>query len=203
MNTRLYRSRTDRIISGVCGGIAEMLNVDPSIVRILFAILVPLTGGLIILLYLVMSFVVPEQPAGDERWAIWEQQAAGPVTQDAPGAPGAPVSPLASMPPVAPLGPDAPTTAFAPPPSSPAAGPVPTPSPPAPDSWRPEPRGAVSGGGSGALIIGLILVLLGGFFLARSYLPNIDWDRSWPILLVGIGVVLLLGAIRRASPGPR
>ena len=191
MNSRLYRSRTDRIISGVCGGISESLNVDPSIVRILFAILVPLTGGLIILLYLVMSYVVPEQPASDERWAIWERQAAGPISMDQPGAP---------------LGPDAPTAGFAPPPAPPAshAGAGQATEQPAPGAWRPEPRPTVAGGrvssGGGALIVGLILVLLGGFFLARSYLPNIDWDRSWPILFVGIGVVLLLGAIRRASP---
>ena len=54
--------------------------------------------------------------------------------------------------------------------------------------------------GTGALIVGLVLVLIGGFFLARAYLPNLAVDRIWPILLVGIGVVLVIGSIRRSSP---
>ena len=53
---------------------------------------------------------------------------------------------------------------------------------------------------SGPLVLGLILVVLGIFFLARSFIPGIDWGASWPVLLVGIGVALLLGSIRRAPP---
>lgn len=49
------------------------------------------------------------------------------------------------------------------------------------------------------LIFGLILVLIGAFFLARSYIPGIDWEASWPFLLVGIGIALLLGSLRRSA----
>ena len=43
MGTRLYRSRDDRMLAGVAGGLAEIWDADPSLVRILWAILVPLT----------------------------------------------------------------------------------------------------------------------------------------------------------------
>ena len=59
---KLYRSRTDRKIAGVCGGLAEYFAVDPIIVRILFFILL-LPGGLPGLLpYIVLWVVVPEEP---------------------------------------------------------------------------------------------------------------------------------------------
>jgi phage shock protein PspC (stress-responsive transcriptional regulator) len=59
---KLYRSRTNRMISGVCGGLGEYANVDPTIVRLLFAAGTILSGGLLFLVYLAMIFVVPETP---------------------------------------------------------------------------------------------------------------------------------------------
>ena len=58
---RLYRSREERRIAGVCGGLAEYLAIDPTLVRILWALLA-LAGGPGILLYLIMAIVVPEEP---------------------------------------------------------------------------------------------------------------------------------------------
>ncbi|HET6379454.1 MAG TPA: PspC domain-containing protein [candidate division Zixibacteria bacterium] len=63
MNRRLYRSRTDSVIGGVAGGVAEYLDVDPSIVRIVWAILAIVTSGIFLVLYIVMWIVVPEGPA--------------------------------------------------------------------------------------------------------------------------------------------
>ena len=63
MNRRLYRSRRDSILGGVAGGVAEYLDLDPSIVRIIWAVLAIVTGGLFILLYIVMWIVVPEGSA--------------------------------------------------------------------------------------------------------------------------------------------
>ncbi|MGH2455690.1 MAG: PspC domain-containing protein, partial [Candidatus Limnocylindria bacterium] len=62
MNRRLYRSRTDSILGGVAGGVADYLDVDPSIVRIVWAILGIVTGGIFVVLYVVMWIVVPEAP---------------------------------------------------------------------------------------------------------------------------------------------
>ena len=64
MNTeikRLYRSRTERMIGGVCGGLGEFLNVDVTLVRLLF-VLGAIFGGPGLVVYLVMLFVVPEEP---------------------------------------------------------------------------------------------------------------------------------------------
>jgi phage shock protein C len=59
---KLYRSRDNRMIAGVCGGLAEYFNVDPVIMRIIFFILL-LPGGLPGLLpYIVLWIVVPEKP---------------------------------------------------------------------------------------------------------------------------------------------
>ena len=58
MNDRLYRSRADRMIAGVAGGLAQSMRLDPSIVRVIWAILVPATGGLALVVYIVMAIVV-------------------------------------------------------------------------------------------------------------------------------------------------
>jgi len=59
---RLYRSR-DRQLAGVAGGMAEYLEVDPTIVRILWVLSIFL-GGFGILLYIIMAFIVPLDPRG-------------------------------------------------------------------------------------------------------------------------------------------
>jgi hypothetical protein len=64
-------------------------------------------------------------------------------------------------------------------------------------AWRREHRDP-----TGPLVFGLILILVGGFFLVREYLPTIDLGNAWPVLLVVIGVVLLLGSFRRSSGTP-
>lgn len=67
MNDRLYRSRTDRVLSGVAGGLAELWNLDPALVRVVWALLVPLTGGFALLAYIVLAIVVPEGPLQASR----------------------------------------------------------------------------------------------------------------------------------------
>ncbi|HLX36020.1 MAG TPA: PspC domain-containing protein [Candidatus Limnocylindrales bacterium] len=63
MRRRLYRSRTDRMLFGVAGGMAEWLDVDAAVVRIVWALLV-LAGGAGFLLYIVAAIVIPEEPFG-------------------------------------------------------------------------------------------------------------------------------------------
>ncbi len=67
MSGRLYRSRTEHVIAGVAGGVADYLNIDPALVRIVWAILIFVTGGLFLLVYVVMWIVVAEAPRG--TWA--------------------------------------------------------------------------------------------------------------------------------------
>ncbi|NTV24318.1 MAG: PspC domain-containing protein [Nanoarchaeota archaeon] len=57
---RLYRSRKERMLFGVCGGIAEYFNVDPTIVRLLWVLFI-LAGGTGILAYIIAAVIVPEK----------------------------------------------------------------------------------------------------------------------------------------------
>ena len=58
---RLYRSRTERRISGVCGGIAEYFNMDPTIIRLLFVLGLLFVGGTF-WAYIILMLVIPEEP---------------------------------------------------------------------------------------------------------------------------------------------
>ena len=58
MEKRLYRSRSDRMIGGVCGGLAKYFNIDPTIVRVI-AVLSIFVNGLGILGYIILAIVVP------------------------------------------------------------------------------------------------------------------------------------------------
>ncbi|MDZ4159983.1 MAG: PspC domain-containing protein [Anaerolineaceae bacterium] len=69
MKRKLYRSQKDVIIAGICGGLAEYLNMDSTIVRIFF-VLFAVGSGLGLLVYLILWFIVPrhdepDQPAGN------------------------------------------------------------------------------------------------------------------------------------------
>ena len=59
MQKKLYRSVKDRKLAGVCGGIAEYLNMDPTVVRILWAI-ISLFAFVGVIAYIVCAFLIPE-----------------------------------------------------------------------------------------------------------------------------------------------
>ena len=61
MTKRLYRSKDERMIWGICGGLAKHLNIDPIIIRLL-AVLTIFFGGWGILAYIILRFVVPLEP---------------------------------------------------------------------------------------------------------------------------------------------
>ncbi len=58
---KLYRSRTDRMIAGVCGGIAKYFGIDSTIVRVIaFLLIIP--GGVSIWVYIALAIIVPLEP---------------------------------------------------------------------------------------------------------------------------------------------
>ena len=61
MEKKLYRSRTDKKIAGVCGGFAKYLNMDVSIVRLLLVLLTLFVGGGL-LVYIICALILPEEP---------------------------------------------------------------------------------------------------------------------------------------------
>jgi phage shock protein C len=163
MRERLYRSREDRMLFGVAGGMARFFDLDPSIVRIVWALLA-LAGGAGLLLYVVAAIVIPEAPIG---WApASASDGQGEAGPDA-AAPGA----------------AAPSSAT----SGPAAGPA----------WGYRAGVERRERGGGAVLLGLALVVLGGWFLLQRFIPSIDADVVWPVVLLGLGAVLVVGAMRR------
>ena len=188
MADRLYRSRSDRVISGVAGGLAERLELDPSLVRVVWVVLAVVSSGLFALVYLVMMVVVPEAPfdqpiRGGTGEDPWSSPAATGVRATPPGdtpdagtadtarfATGETPGQRASW-----LGPDGRRVE---------AGAQP--------AWQPPKHRDDPGAG---VVLGVILILIGAFFLLRQYAPSVDLGMTWPLLAVGAGIVLLVLAL--------
>ncbi len=61
MNDKLYRSQGDKMVGGVCGGLAEKFKIDSSLVRLVFVLLF-LLGGHGLLIYVILWLIVPLKP---------------------------------------------------------------------------------------------------------------------------------------------
>lgn len=60
---KLYRSKTEKMLSGVCGGIAGYFNIDPTIVRLIWAFVSLISASIPgILIYIICAIVIPEEP---------------------------------------------------------------------------------------------------------------------------------------------
>ena len=182
MNNHLYRSRDDRMLAGVAGGLAEHWGADPSLVRLVWALLVIFTGGIALAVYIVMAIVVPEGD-GELPQPVWP-----PTAQ--PSAAGAPVGPT---------------------PATETPGPAPAATATYSEPTRREARVAARaarrearrrGVSAAPAVIGVFLVMLGGFFLLREWLPQLDFDWFWPLMLIAVGVLLLVLAIGRRPTDP-
>jgi phage shock protein PspC (stress-responsive transcriptional regulator) len=60
MPAKLRKSRTDKMITGVCGGIAEYLGWDATVVRVIFTLLVFSSFGTMVLIYFILALIMPE-----------------------------------------------------------------------------------------------------------------------------------------------
>lgn len=63
---KFYRSRSNRIIFGVCGGLGDYFKIDPILFRLLFVLLIFIDGAGIPL-YIIMTIITPEEPGRDEK----------------------------------------------------------------------------------------------------------------------------------------
>ena len=63
MNKRLYRSNESKVIAGVCSGIAEYFDIDPTLIRLAWVLFCAL-GGSGVLAYIIAAIIIPEAPAG-------------------------------------------------------------------------------------------------------------------------------------------
>jgi len=174
MQRRLYRSQHDRPLTGVAGGMADYVEVDPTIRRLLWVLLAIFTGGVAILAYVVMAVVVPVAPApapGIEPGAVGGDDASADAEDsddETEGSEGAPQ--LQS----APTTPDAERTyqPYAP--------------------GQPADRRDRSLGGPA--FVGLALVVIGILALLDSLglFAQFDSWRLWPLLLIAFGAFLVV-----------
>ena len=202
MNARkLYRSRTDRVLTGIAGGMAEYLEVDPTIVRILWVLATIFTGGLVLLLYIVLAFVIPVNPYqnGAVPGSSWGAgyaagAAAGPTGW---GQPGATPGTAGTAP--------APGTAYA---TGYAATGAPAYAAGGAPAWNPgwnaeyeRSRAArTERPGRAGLIIGSVLIVFGVIALADVVIPGwLSGALVLPGLLVALGVGLLVASLRASS----
>jgi phage shock protein C len=173
-----YRSK-NRVIGGVCAGIAESLHIDPLWVRLAFVVL-SFAQGVGVLLYVILWVVVPErssQPPGKtildsivaDLKHVWDE-----LRALVGGGPAIPTQP----PPVSASDP-APPPAAAPPPAGVVAA--------APATSPPQAAGAQNW----SWLIGVGLVVTGLIFLAINT-GFINWALVWPTALIAVGVILLI-----------
>ena len=197
---RLYRSSDDRWIGGVAGGVAEYFDVDPVLVRVIWLVSVPLTGGLSFLAYLIMLIVVP---LGPEEWP-----------QPSPWQPGgAPVGyGAAHVPPAASA--DAATGTETPPPGAEGTAGAPGTAPAAnqfgptqgPD-WRWQRRAdrwqrradrweqRAGRRGSGGLVFGVLLIVVGSLIAWHEIDPRLDLGLVGPIAVIIFGAFLVVSSV--------
>lgn len=70
---KLYKS-TDKKISGVCAGIAEYFEIDPTLVRVLYALVAVFTAAIpCIIVYAILAFVIPQRPFPDYQYNEFDQ----------------------------------------------------------------------------------------------------------------------------------
>lgn len=85
---KLTRSRDDKWIGGVCGGVADHTGIDANIIRILVAVATVLGFGSLIVAYVVAWILIPRrEPAGQQT--VWAQATDAPTTASEPGPPSA------------------------------------------------------------------------------------------------------------------
>ncbi len=164
---RLFRSR-DRMLAGVAGGMAEYLDIDPTIIRILWVIIGIASAGFALIAYVILALIMPQAPYATAPGA-W-------------GAPSAPPAPIGGWD----AGTDAGGYAGAYPGGYAA---------PAAPSYAPA-RAQTRGIGIGA-IIGLVLIVVGVIALADAALPGwVAGAILGPAIILTLGAALLASSLR-------
>ncbi|HUI31734.1 MAG TPA: PspC domain-containing protein [Candidatus Acidoferrales bacterium] len=149
MERRLYRSRKNRVIAGVAGGLGEYFDIDPVFIRVIFVV-ATLAGASGLLAYIILWIVVPKERLMFETNTPTSEGA----TNMAEGSSG-----------------EKQYSNY---------------------EYRRHKR-------NGGVMGGLILIVIGGLFLADNYLPHFSFSDTWPLILVAIGIGLILNSIKRAE----
>lgn len=197
---RLYRSR-DRQLAGVAGGMGEYLNIDPTVIRILWILTAIVSGGLAIIAYIVLAIVVPESP--------WMATGSAPGAYPGYAQPGYGPGGTTGFAQAGPAGyAQTGTTEYAQAGSSTGTGTAGWTTPPPSPAWSPdwaaraaEAQAAQKARGRGigaAAIVGVVLIVIGAIALADAALPG--WSSAvvlGPAVILALGVAVLVASIRR------
>jgi phage shock protein PspC (stress-responsive transcriptional regulator) len=149
----LYKSRKNKMLAGVCGGLAEYFDVDPVLVRIIF-IVFTIFGGFAVLAYIIGAIIIPYPPLEPSELAATSSPSPTPPPPTAPAAP------------------------------------------------------VISAHNNGALIVGVILMVLGAYFLMRNIplFHDFYWWIHWhihdyivPAILIMMGTALLIKGTRKSA----
>ncbi|MDR2715855.1 MAG: PspC domain-containing protein [Coriobacteriaceae bacterium] len=206
---KLYRSQK-QLISGVCSGLAEYFNIDPIVVQILTVILTLVTGGLLLIPYIILWVILPIAHRSDEPVEVQPQEAYSDAASAQPFAtaasyaaatPTAAAAPAATVTPAATATPAATMPAAAAMPPVPALVPMPPPAfdpnmppyyvaPPYYGAASPEKQG--KGAAGGAFWFGLVLLFIGVTALVGIFVPGLSWWRFWPLILVIAGIAQMV-----------
>ncbi len=184
------------MLAGVAGGMAEYLEVDPTVVRILW-ILSAFLGGFTILIYILLAFIMPLEPLpmpGAPGFGPMPGPATGGAAEEMAAA-GSPVE--------GETGSGATTTAW----DAPAtAAPGWTASPGwQPGGWaahRHQPASAQPGSGRAGLVIGVLLIAFGAIALLGVMVPGWAATGLGPALVLALGIALVVASTRRHAAAP-
>jgi len=155
MNKKLYRNEHQKVIGGVCAGLAEYFGMDVSIIRVIFALSIILKC-IIVPVYIILWIVLPKKSLFGEPFVDYRVPPFNPIAPDF----------NASVPPFKPN---------------------PFIAPPVPKTH------------TGSMIVGMVLLLIGGFCLLEQFdwIPDWDFDHFWPIIPVAIGLVLIINGTKK------
>lgn len=167
MTERLYRSSRDRMIAGVCGGLAEYFNIDAILVR-LIVVLTMFAGGAGILAYIVAVIIIPVNPFQQQERKEWTESRAERFEQKIQDV-SVRVQNAASE-----VAENVEETA---------------------QNFRQEMKKDMdykNHSGHREVVGGIILIGLGVLFLLDRYLPGwFSFSRMWPVLLIILGAAII------------
>jgi phage shock protein PspC (stress-responsive transcriptional regulator) len=152
---KLYRSSSDRMISGVCGGLAEHFEIDPTLVRVIFIVLA-LMSGVGVIIYLALALLVPSQGKEDKSPKETMKEGAEEIGQKARQV--------------------------------------------ATEVGEGVKRAASRARAPGTFLLGLVLVLIGVWFLLQNlgfvWPLWMDFHVIWPVLLILLGLFIFVKRAR-------
>jgi phage shock protein C len=184
---KVYRSRHTKVLGGVAAGLAEYFDMDVTIMRLIFAVLLVSVPNVIIA-YILAWIIVPEEPAGITVHVPTAKPEGAPAVDSGQTAPGGMTADEILKMSGDPHVPDAAVT----------------PAPQGGTDVSGKPAAEARGSGDRSRqFVGFILIAIGAIVIFRRYVPTYIWrlpfnliGHSWPVLIIIAGLAIILSAVR-------